>query len=319
MAKIWVYGEVTPDSTGFKTTLEILTKARELGEVSVVALGPGATAAAAAFGEHGAATVYASDDAVYSDYIAEPAAFTLHKLIGEHQPNMVIFPMTYDSRDVASRLAAKTGSTVMSNAGDILGADKASTAIFGGSQIVTTQLNGPDPKIVLVRPKSLEAAPSGGSANVVAVDAQVPEEAKRAKRVERHEVAATGPKLEDATVIVAGGRGLGDKANVKLLEDLAGEIPNAAIGATRAIVDADWVPFALQIGQTGKTVKPKVYIAIGISGATQHIVGMKSSDRIIAINKDAEAPIFSLADLGVVGDALKITPKLVEEVRARKG
>ncbi|MFA5891545.1 MAG: electron transfer flavoprotein subunit alpha/FixB family protein [Actinomycetota bacterium] len=319
MAKIWVYGEVTPDSTGFKTTLEILTKARELGEVSVVALGPGATAAAAAFGEHGAATVYASDDAVYSDYIAEPAAFTLHKLIGEHQPHMVIFPMTYDSRDVASRLAAKTGSTVMSNAADILGADKATTAIFGGAQIVTTQLNGPDPKIVLVRPKSLDAAPSGGSANVVAVDVAVPEEAKRAKRVERHEVAATGPKLEDATVIVAGGRGLGDKANVKLLEDLAAEIPNAAIGATRAIVDADWVPFALQIGQTGKTVKPKVYIAIGISGATQHIVGMKSSDRIIAINKDAEAPIFSLADLGVVGDALKITPKLVEEVRSRKG
>ncbi|HEX9694706.1 MAG TPA: electron transfer flavoprotein subunit alpha/FixB family protein [Actinomycetota bacterium] len=140
-----------------------------------------------------------------------------------------------------------------------------------------------------------------------------------AKRVERIEEEQSGPKLEEAPVIVSGGRGLQDPSNFKLLEELAGAIGNAAVGATRAVVDAGWVPYAMQIGQTGKTVKPKVYLAIGISGATQHIVGMKSSDRIIAINKDPEAPIFQLADLGIVGDALKVVPALTQEVKSRKG
>jgi electron transfer flavoprotein alpha subunit len=320
MAKIWVFADVTPDSTGYKTTLEILSRAATLGgEVAAVALGPGATDAAKAFGEHGAATVYASDDAVFADYVAGPAAHALATLIAEHKPDVILFPMTYDARDIAARVSAKTGSTLMSNAVDIVDDKTAKTAIFGGAQIVTVSLAGNPPALVLIRPKSFEAAATGGTANVVAVSADVPEDAKKCKRVERHEQEASGPKLEDASVIVSGGRGLQQPENFKLLEDLSALIPNSAVGATRAVVDAGWVPYAMQIGQTGKTVKPKVYLAIGISGATQHIVGMKSSDRIIAINKDAEAPIFSLADLGVVGDALKIVPKLSEEVKSRKG
>ncbi|MGH2784299.1 MAG: electron transfer flavoprotein subunit alpha/FixB family protein [Actinomycetota bacterium] len=319
MAKIWVYVEVASDGPD-KTALEVLTKARTLGgELEAVALGPGATEAAKTIGEYGATTVYASDDAVYGDHIAQPAAEALASLIGQHNPDAVLFGFSYDSRDVAGRLAARLGSTVMSNSTDVLGTDKAQTAILGGSQIVDVALAGSGPKLILVRPKSFDAEPGGGTATVVPVEVSIGDELKKAKRTDRHEEAATGPKLEDAPVVVSGGRGLQDPSNFSLLEELAGAIGNAAVGATRAVVDAGWVPYAMQIGQTGKTVKPKVYIAIGISGATQHIVGMKSSDRIIAINKDGDAPIFSLADLGIVGDALKVVPKLTEEVKSRKG
>ncbi len=146
-----------------------------------------------------------------------------------------------------------------------------------------------------------------------------PKDLKKARRVERHEEAASGPKLEEARVVISGGRGLQDQANFALLDRLAEAIGNAAVGASRAVVDSGWVPYSHQVGQTGKTVKPDVYIAVGISGATQHVVGMKGSRRIVAINKDAQAPIFKLADLGVVGDALTLLPKLIDEIKARKG
>jgi electron transfer flavoprotein alpha subunit len=227
--------------------------------------------------------------------------------------------MTYDSRDIAGRLSARLDTTLMSNAMDIEGTETVKTAIFGGAQIVDVKLEG-SPKLALFRPKSFEPEPAGeGSPNVVPVEVAIPDEAKKAKRIEKHEEAASGPKLEDAPVVISGGRGLQDPDNFKLIEDLASAIGNAAVGATRAIVDAGWVPYALQVGQTGKTVKPGVYIAIGISGATQHVVGMKGAKKIIAINKDEEAPIFQLADLGIVGDALKIVPQLIEEVKSRKG
>jgi electron transfer flavoprotein alpha subunit len=321
MAGIWVYAEVAPDGKVESGALEHLTKARELGpDVSAVALGPGATKAAESLGDHGATTLYASDDSVYSDFIAQPAAFALHELVNEHQPELIMFSATYDSRDVAGRLQAMSGSTLMANATDVLGTDYAQTQILGGTQIVDVTLSGPDPKLVIVRPKSFAAEPSGGgAANVVAVDVQVPEDLKKCRRVERHEQAATGPKMEEAKVIIAGGRGLQDPANFKLLEELAGAIGGAAVGASRAVVDSGWVPYAMQIGQTGKTVSPEVYIAVGISGAIQHLVGMKTSKRIIAFNKDKDAPIFQYADLGVVGDALKVIPQVTEAIRARKG
>jgi electron transfer flavoprotein alpha subunit len=322
MAGIWVYAEVTSDGGVEPGALENLTKARDLGaELAAVALGPGAAGAAETLGAYGAQTVYAGDDPVFIDYIAQPAAHALHQLVQEHGPELILFSQTYDSRDVAGRLQARTGSTLMSNATDLLGPDYAQAQILGGSQIVDVTLAGPDPKLIITRPKSFEARPAegGGAPNVVPVQVDIPEELQKAHRVERHEQAATGPKMEEAKVVIAGGRGLQQPENFKVLEDLASALGSAAVGASRAVVDAGWVPYAMQIGQTGKTVSPEVYIAVGISGAIQHLVGMKSSKRIIAINKDRDAPIFQYADLGIVGDALKIVPAITEAIKAKKG
>lgn len=318
MAKIWVFAEVGPEGPT-SASLELLTKARELGDVEAVALGPGATAAAAALGEHGATTVYASDDAVYDEFLAQPAAHALHTLVLDHAPDLILFATTYASRDVAGRLQAKTGTALMSNAIDVAAIDRARTQIAGGTLFVDVELQGQAPRLVLVRPKSFAAAPVGGTANVVPVAVDIPDNLRTARRVERHEESASGPKLEEAKVVISGGRGLQGAANFALLDQLAAALGNAAVGASRAVVDAGWVPYSYQVGQTGKTVKPEVYIAVGISGALQHVVGMKGAKRIVAINKDPDAPIFRLADLGVVADALQFLPALIDEVNSRKG
>jgi electron transfer flavoprotein alpha subunit len=320
MSKVWVFAEVGPDGPA-PSSLELLTKARDLGDVvEAVALGPGAAAAAAELGDHGAQTVYTSDDPVYDEFLGQPAAHALHTLVQEHTPDLILFAASYASRDVAGRLQAKTGSALMSNAIDVLGIDGARTQIAGGSLFVDVMLDGPSPRLVLVRPKSFVAEPSGGgTANVVPVDVEIPDDLRTARRVERHEESASGPKLEEAKIVISGGRGLQAAANFALLDQLAATLGNAAVGASRAVVDAGWVPYSYQVGQTGKTVKPDVYIAVGISGALQHVVGMKGAKRIVAINKDPDAPIFRLADLGVVADALQLLPALIDEVRSRKG
>jgi electron transfer flavoprotein alpha subunit len=320
VAGVWVYVEHTLE--GPRTSaLELLAKARSLDAgVSAVALGPGATACATALGEHGASTLFASDDAAYDEGLGRPQASALEALVRANEPDLVLFSTSHDARDVAGRLQARLGCALMSNATDVGGADAAQTQIWGGSRVVDVALDGPAPRLVLVRPKSFAAEPTGGGpATVVPVDVEIPDDLRAARRVERHEEAAAGPKLEDARVVIAGGRGLQDPSNVALLDALASAIGGAAVGASRAIVDAGWVPYSYQIGQTGKTVRPDVYIAVGISGATQHIVGMKGSKRIVAINRDPDAPIFRMADLGIVGDALAVVPRLIEEIRARKG
>jgi electron transfer flavoprotein alpha subunit len=318
MTTTWVYAEVYPGGRVDATALELVTRARELGDVDAVALGPGATDAAGPLGDYGARTVYASDDPVFTDYVAQPAAHALHQLAQQHSPDLILFATNYDSRDVAGRLAAKMGASVMSNAIALPALDVARTAVFGGSTFVDVKLEG-TPKLVLVRPKSFAPEPVGGAATVAPVNVAIPDDLKVAKRIERHEEQAAGPKLDEAAVVISGGRGLQDPKNFELLDQLADAIGGAAVGATRAVVDAGWVPYAYQIGQTGITVKPGVYLAFGVSGATQHVVGMKGAKRIVAVNKDEDAPIFQIADLGVVGDALKILPQLVEEVKARKG
>jgi electron transfer flavoprotein alpha subunit len=316
VTSVWVYADLDANQQVAQAALEILTKARDLADtVEAVALGAGATEAAKALGEYGAQKVYASDDGVYDEHLAQPRVEALHKLIQEHSPNMILFATSYDSRDVAGRLQARTASPLMSNASDVLGLDRAQTQIFGGSKVVDVELTGPDPKLVLVRPKSFPAEPSGGSAEVVPVEVEIGDELKGLRVTERHEEEASGPKLDQAPVVISGGRGLQDPKNFGVLEDLAKAIGKAAVGATRAVVDAGWVPYNMQIGQTGITVKPDIYIAVGISGATQHMVGMKESKRIVAINKDPDAPIFKIADLGVVGDALKVVPQVTEQLK----
>jgi electron transfer flavoprotein alpha subunit len=316
--KVWVWADVTPGGPA-PSALELLTKARDLGdEVAAVALGPGATASAGALGEHGATTVFASDDEVFSSHLAQPAVHALAGLVEEHKPDLILFPASYDARDVAGRLQARTGSTLMANATDVLGPDRARTEILGGTKIVDVELKGPAPKLAIVRPQSFTAEPSGGTAEVVEVKVDVPDDLKKAERLERHEEKASGPRLESAKVVVAGGRGLGGPDAFEQLEKLAAAIGNAAVGASRAAVDAGWVPYSYQIGQTGKTVKPEVYICAGISGALQHMVGMKGAKRIIAITKDPDAPILKIADLGVVGDLFKVVPALTEEIEKRR-
>ncbi|MDQ1568231.1 MAG: electron transfer flavoprotein alpha subunit, partial [Actinomycetota bacterium] len=291
---VWVFAEVDTPGKPTSLTLEMLTKAREMaGTVEAFYAGADPEGMAGPLGDYGATTVYALDTG--DCLIGAPAAAALAELIGEHQPDAVIFGASYDGRDVVGRLSARLDKPVLSNGmtweadGD---KDKVGTAIFGGNTLVDAVYTGEGPHLAIFRPKSFTAEPGGGAAaQVVPVKAVDTGHAGEVKILAVHEAEQVGPKLEDAAVVVSGGRGLGGADNYKLVEELAKLLKGAA-GASRAIVDAGWVPYSHQVGQTGKTVKPKVYIAAGISGATQHMVGMKGSDNIVAINKDPEAAIF---------------------------
>ncbi|HET7467280.1 MAG TPA: electron transfer flavoprotein subunit alpha/FixB family protein [Candidatus Dormibacteraeota bacterium] len=319
MAKVCVYAELSQGKLN-SAAAEIMAKARELGDVSVVALGAGAKEAAAELGKHGAKVAYVNEDKVFDEYLAEPATDVLEALQKQDAHDLILFGFTSDSRDVAGRLAARLGTGLISNASDISAQDGgfvAKVPYFGGAKVASMKANA-KPAIVLIRPKSFEASESGGTAEVKEAPGSVGEGSKRAHILEQVAEASEKVKLEDARVVVSGGRGMGGPDNFPLLEDLANAL-GGAVGASRAVVDAGWVPYSMQVGQTGKSVRPGVYIAVGISGAMQHTVGMKTSKVIIAINKDAEAPIMKIADLGVVGDALKIVPALTAAVKAKKG
>jgi electron transfer flavoprotein alpha subunit len=320
--KIWVFTEVLEGNV-VPVGLELLTKARSLGgTVEALVFSPEADKVTATLGEHGASTVYACTDAGYNEVaLGAPAAAAIAELAAQQNPDLILIGATYTGRDVAGHLAARLDAPVIANGLDVSanGDIKVQTAIFGATQVVDTAFESKRPGIALVRAKSFAAEPGGGaSPNVVQVSTPVGDEHKKARVKDRVVAKAEGPTLEDAPIVISGGRGLQDPANFELLQQVA-QLVGGAVGASRAVVDAGWVPYAMQVGQTGKTVKPTVYIACGISGAMQHTVGMKGSKTIVAINKDAEAPIFKLADLGVVGDVLKILPQLIEALKARKG
>jgi len=315
---IWVYAQA---SSGVPTsaTLELLTKARTLGTVTAFVGGDG-NAVAAALGEYGAAKVYATGDLAGALPGVAVSAAMKAVIDGGESPDLIMFPQSYEGRDVVSRLSVKLDRTVLTNNVDVVndgGTLAVTTPIFGGNVLVTTAFAGSGPFLAAFRPKSFVAEPSGGGAAAVTAVA-VPDSGATgtAKVIAVHVEETSGPKLDEAAIVVSGGRGLGEAPKYEMVESLA-KLLKGAPGASRAIVDAGWVPYSYQVGQTGKVVKPGVYIAAGISGATQHMVGMKGSKNIIAINKDKEAPIFGIADLGIVGDVHKVLPKLIEALQGR--
>jgi electron transfer flavoprotein alpha subunit len=318
--KVWVLAEVA-DGNPVTTSLELLTAARSLGStVEAVTWGTDTASVAPKLGEYGASTVYDAGD--LGGGLPGPAVAGAIAALFEsgNKPDALLVPATYDGRDIAGRLSGRLDLPVITNVVGLVeqGGDLISEhAVFGGSQVATAHFTGEGPRIFVVRAKSFAAEP-GGAAAAAVVAAPIPDLGATggAKVLSRHAEERTGPKLDEAEVVVSGGRGLGSAEAYAMIEELA-KLLHGAAGASRAIVDAGWVPYAHQVGQTGKTVKPTVYVACGISGATQHMVGMKGSKNIVAVNKDQDAPIFSIADLGIVGDVHKVLPKLIELLKNR--
>jgi len=303
-----------------KTTLELLTAARSLGEPAAVVLGPGQAAAlSAVLAEYGAATIYAVANAEFDQYLVAPKAEALAAVAAQATPAAVLVSSTPENKEIAARLAIKLGSGVLTDAVAVNPDGSVEQSIFGGSITVTSKVRTGVP-VIAVRPNSItpEPAATPGTAEVVEVDVPLSDAAKAATVVEHvSEDKGARPALSDASIVVSGGRGIGTAENFRIIEQLADTL-GAAVGASRAVVDAGWVPHQMQVGQTGVTVSPQLYIAVGISGAIQHRAGMQTSKTIIAINKDPEAPIFELADYGVVGDLFTVAPQLTDELAKRK-
>ena len=316
---IWVLVELENDQPT-RSSLEVLSKAAQLGNAEAIVLGSAAAEVAPTLGEYGAQKVYAHADAAYDTYLTLPAVDTLSALIKEHQPSLLMFATTYDLRDIASRLNIRDNLGLVTDATDLsFEGDTVNVIVPWGGENLVTATFPQGVGIVLTRPKAFPLERhEGTTAEVVTLNTPVSADAQKIKVLDRVEVESEGPALEDATVVVSGGRGLGKAENYHLVEELAAALGGAP-GATRAIVDAGWLPYSYQVGQTGKTVKPTLYVAVGISGAIQHLAGMKGSKYIVAINKDENAPIFSVTDFGVVGDVLTILPQLTAEVKRRKG
>ena len=311
---------VEPSSGSAATNgLELLRGARELAAtVEAVTFGD-ANEAAATLGDHGASTVLTVDTGNAMAGVPVAAAIVAG-LAGREPPAAILLPQTYEGRDIAARLSVALDAPVLANAvglQEVAGRLVAEHAVFGGATIVKAAFTTDKVQLFLVRPKTFVAEGGVGAAGTTE-PLPIPDTGRPGATtvVARHAEERLGPKLDEAPVVVSGGRGLGDKERYGMIEELA-RLLKGAPGASRAIVDAGWVPYSYQVGQTGKTVKPNVYLAVGISGATQHMVGMKGAKKIIAINKDRDAPIFGIADLGVVGDVNKIVPKLIDALKSR--
>ena len=309
-----------PDGVLQKPSLGVLAKAAALGEATGVVVGSGVEALAAEAGRYGAARIFVADDERLAAALPQPRVDVLAQIVGAHGFENVFFAQTILGGDVAAGLAARLDAGVNWLLTDVRadGDGLVGTQPALSDTVVVDVGWTSTPRLALFRAGSLDPVESGGEAQVERVEPQLEEFSLAAEMVEQAHEESSGPSIEDAEVVVAGGRGLGAPDKFTLVEELAQAL-GGAVGATRAVVDAGWYPYSTQVGQTGKTVSPKLYVAVGISGAIQHKVGMQSSGTIVAINKDANAPIFEYSDLSVVGDLHEIVPKLTELVRQRKG
>jgi electron transfer flavoprotein alpha subunit len=319
MAEVLVLVDAV-DGAVTKASLEVLTAARRLGEPSAVVVGATGKAAPlqAKLAEYGANKIYAAESDEIASYLVGPAVDALQAVVEQSSPAAILAVTGRDNKEILGRLAFRIGSGLMADVVDVDGEGTTTQSIFGGAITVFGKVSKGVP-VITVRPNSVaaEAAPAAGE--VVSVPVTVADASKQSKVADVVvEAKGSRPNLTDATVIVSGGRGLGAAENFSVVEKLADTL-GAAVGASRAAVDAGWYPHQLQVGQTGQTVSPQLYIAVGISGAIQHRAGMQTSKTIVAINKDPEAPIFDLADYGIIGDLFNVAPQLTEELAKRKG
>jgi electron transfer flavoprotein alpha subunit len=302
-----------------KVSAELITAARALGEPSAVVVGAPGTAAPLIddLTAAGAAKIYVAESDDVVNFLITPVVDILAALVEQVTPAAVLVAATADGKEVAARLAARIGSGMLVDVVEVKEGAVGIHSIFGGAYTVEAQATGDTP-VITVRPGSIEAEPAAGAGEQVTVE--VPAVAENATKITSRQPAVAGdrPELTEASVVVSGGRGVGSAEKFSVVEDLADSL-NAAVGASRAAVDSGYYPGQFQVGQTGKTVSPQLYIALGISGAIQHRAGMQTSKTIIAVNKDEEAPIFEIADYGIVGDLFNVAPQLTAAVKARKG
>ncbi|MFE5701719.1 electron transfer flavoprotein subunit alpha/FixB family protein [Rhodococcus sp. ACS1] len=302
-----------------KVSTELITAARALGEPAAVVTGPAGTADKLAEGlaAAGAAKIYVAESDDIDGYLITPKVDVLASLVESAAPAAVITAASVEGKEVSGRLAARIGSGLLVDVVDVKSDGSAVHSIFGGAFTVEAKANG-DVPVISVRPGAIEAKPEAGAGEKVSVE--VPAQDEGAVKITSRDPIVGGdrPELTEATVVVSGGRGVGSADKFTVVEELADSL-GAAVGASRAAVDSGYYPGQFQVGQTGKTVSPQLYIALGISGAIQHRAGMQTSKTIVAVNKDEEAPIFEIADYGIVGDLFKVAPQLTEAVKAHKG
>src|SRR3954467_2168669 len=324
MAEVLVLAELNPAggsgaASVRKTTLEALTAARALGEPAAVVLGaPGAAGAVKdVLAEYGAATVYVAESDDIDAYLVAPKAGVLAQLGAEKSPAAVVIPSSPEGKEIAARLAVKTGSGLLTDVTEVTAEGTATQVAFAGQVIVHSKVTAGTP-IYTLRGNSVAPEPAPGAAVEETVPVALSEAARATRVLDRVvEQKSSRPELTEAAIVVSGGRGVASAENFSIIEALADSL-GAAVGASRAAVDSGFYPHSFQVGQTGKTVSPQLYVAVGISGAIQHRAGMQTSKTIVAVNKDAEAPIFELADFGVVGDLHKVVPQAADEIRKRK-
>jgi len=299
-----------------KVSLELLAMAAKVGTPVAVALGPGADSTVSVLGEHGAKKVYVDVSEIYVTEVVVPTVTALAQLVTELSPVAVLVPSSADSKEVAGRLALVCNSGVLTDASDIEADGTVTQNIFGGATIVKSKVTTGTP-IVTVRPNSIAPVVSGGNAEVISLTVSHP--TGNTKVTDRVAVQKSGrPDLSEAAIVVSGGRGVASEDGFKTIIEPLADALGAAVGASRAATDAGWYPHQFQVGQTGKTVSPQLYVASGISGAIQHRAGMQTSKTVVVVNKDPEAPIFDLADFGVVGDLNNVLPDLTTRIKARK-